>query len=60
LETNNQNWTLHKVGETYSVSFALLRGIKKRVPIEVHAASHRDWLDALLEGRAKAGSIKLV
>ncbi len=59
LETNNQNWTLHKVGETYSVSFGLLRGIKKRVPIEVHVASHRDWLDALLEGRAKAGSLKL-
>jgi putative transposase len=59
LETNNQNWTLHKVGETYSVSFGLLRGVKKRVPIEVHMASHRDWLDALLDGRAKAGSIKL-
>src|SRR4051812_47256789 len=24
LETNNQNWTLHKVGETYSVSFGLV------------------------------------
>ena len=31
LETNNQNWTLHKVGDTYSVSFGLRRGIKKRV-----------------------------
>jgi hypothetical protein len=33
LETNNQNWTLHKVGETFSVAFGLLRGIKKRVPL---------------------------
>ncbi len=59
LETNNQNWTLHKVGDTFSVGFGLLRGIKKRVPVEVHAASHRAWLDALLDGTAKAGSIKL-
>lgn len=60
LETNNQNWTLHRVGDTFSLGFGLLRGIKKRVPLEVHAASHRDWLLALLDGRAKAGSLKLV
>ena len=60
LETNNQNWSLHRVGDTFSLGFGLLRGIKKRVPLEVHAASHRDWLLALLEGRAKAGSLKLV
>ena len=59
LETNNQNWTLHKVGDTYSVAFGLFRGIKKRIPIEVHQASHVAWLDALLENKAKAGSIKL-
>jgi IS605 OrfB family transposase len=63
LETNNQNWTLHKVGDkvgdTFSVSFGLLRGIKKRVPLEVHVASHRQRLQALLDGKAKAGSIKL-
>jgi putative transposase len=60
LETSNQNWTLHKVGETWSVSFGLLRGSKKRVPIEVHTASHRECLEALLDGRARAGSLKLV
>lgn len=60
LETNNQNWSLHRVGDTFSIGFGLLRGIKKRVPLEVHAASHRDWLVALLDGRAKAGSLKLV
>ena len=59
LETNNQNWTLHRVGDTFSVSLGLLRGTRKRVPLEVHVASHRDLLQALLEGKAKAGSIKL-
>ncbi len=38
LETNNQNWTLHKVGATYSLGFGLLRGVKKRVPLEVYGA----------------------
>jgi IS605 OrfB family transposase len=59
LETNNQNWTLHKVGDTYSVSFGLRRGIKKRVPLVVHHASHQAWLDAILAGRASPGSITL-
>ena len=59
LETNNQNWTLHKVGDTYSVSFGLRRGIKKRVPLAVHHAGHQRWLEAVLDGRASPGSIKL-
>jgi hypothetical protein len=59
LETNNQNWTLHRVGDTFSVSFGLLRGIKKRIPLEVHVASHRELLEAILNGSAKAGSLKL-
>ena len=59
LETNNQNWTLHKVGTTYSISFGLRRGIKKRVPLAVHHASHQHWLDAVLKGHAAPGSIKL-
>lgn len=32
LETNNQNWTLHKVGETYSIAFGLLRGSRSGCP----------------------------
>ncbi|MER3479176.1 MAG: transposase [Meiothermus sp.] len=69
LETNNQNWTLHKVGETYSIAFGLLRGVKKRVPLAVHQGNHRAVLDALLSPRSgegilagthKQGSIKLV
>ena len=59
LETNNQNWTLHKVGDTYSVSFGLRRGIKKRVPLAIHHAAHQRWLDAVLDGTASPGSIKL-
>ena len=59
LETNNQNWTLHKVGDTYSVSFSLRRGSKKRVPLVVHHAGHQRWLHAVLEGRAAPGSLKL-
>jgi hypothetical protein len=59
LETNNQNWTLYKVGDTYSVGFNLLRGMKKRIPLEVCGVPYRGILDALLEGRAKQGSLKL-
>ena len=59
LETNNQNWTLHRVGDTFSVSFGLLRGIRKRIPIEVHLSSHRELLEAILNGSAKPGNIKL-
>src|SRR5689334_10318765 len=59
LETNNQNWTLHKVGETYSVSFGLVRGIKKRVPLQVEPAVHQEWLDGILSGAARPGSIKI-
>lgn len=44
----------------FSVSFGLLRGVKKRIPLEVHTASHKDWLKAWLEGRAKKGRLKLV
>jgi hypothetical protein len=59
LETNNQNWTLHKVGDTYSVSFGLRRGLKKRVPLAVYHAAHQRWLDTVLDGHASPGSLKL-
>lgn len=60
LETNNQNWTLHKVGDTYSISFGLLRGVKKRVPLAVHQGNHKAVLEGILAGTHKKGSIKLV
>jgi hypothetical protein len=56
LETNNQNWTLHKVGNTYSISFGLLRGVKKRVPLEVHQANHGAILEGILAGLPQAGA----
>ena len=59
LETNNQNWTLHKVGSTYSLGFGLVRGIKKRVPLAVHHAGHQRWLESILSGTASRGSLKL-
>jgi hypothetical protein len=59
LETNNQNWTLHRVGDTFSVSFELLRGIQKRIPIEVPLSSHRELLEAILNGSAQPGNLRL-
>lgn len=59
LETNNQNWTLHKVGETDSIGFGLVRGVKKRVPLEIHQSSQHDWLERILNGTAQKGSLKL-
>ena len=59
LETNNQNWRLYKVGETYSVSFGFRRGVKKHVPLAVHHAAQQRWLDAVLDGNASPVSIKL-
>jgi putative transposase len=59
LETNNQNWTLHKVGDTYSLGIGLLRGVKKRVPLEVYGAHATRALDAILDGTAKKGGLKL-
>lgn len=53
-----KTWTLHRVGETFSVSFGLFRGGKRRIPLAVHCASHGELLAALLKSRAKAGSIK--
>jgi len=37
LKTNNQNWTLHKLGSTYSIAFGLLRGVKEQVPLAKYA-----------------------
>ena len=59
LETNNQNWDLYKVGDTYSIGFGLLRGIKKRVPLAIHQSLHAAILDRLLARTVQKGSIKL-
>ena len=59
LETNNQNWTLHKVGDTYSLGFGLVRGVKKRVPLDVYGVHATRALDAILDGTAKKGGLTL-
>jgi IS605 OrfB family transposase len=59
LETNNQGWSIHKVGETYSVSFSLTRGRTKRIPLQVHQSKHTNILDQLITEKAEKGSLKL-
>ena len=61
LETNNQGWKLHKVGNTFSVSFNVTRERSQRVPLKVHCASHRELLEKLLKpAGVKQGTLKLV
>ncbi len=59
LEVNNQGWKIIKTGETYSLSFSLYRGRKKRIPLEIHQASHQEILDKVITREAKQGSLKL-
>ncbi len=59
LEVNNQGWKIVKVGNTYSVSFSWLRGVKKRVPLSIHQSSHADTLDNIITKKANKGSLKL-
>lgn len=46
-EINYQNWQLFKQGDTYSVSFPTLHGVK-RVPIEIKSNHWQSLLDRLL------------
>lgn len=47
-EINYQNWRLFKQGNTYSVSFPTLQGVK-RVPIEIKSNHWQSLLDRLTE-----------
>lgn len=60
-EFNKQNWSIHKVGETYSLSFPTIKGTK-RVPVEVASKHWRPILDGLLIGDTSIdkGSAKLI
>lgn len=60
LEIGPGGWTLYKFGETFSVAFCLTRGIKKRVPLEVHSANHKQWLGSIMRGKAEPKSLKIV
>lgn len=59
-EVNCQNWRLFKVGDTYSVSFPTLFGIK-RVPITVKSNHYSPILDRLLDNDSSLtkGTLKL-
>lgn len=57
-EVNKQNWTVVKVGSTYSVSFPTVQGVK-RVPIAVHP-HFVDKLDDIINGDVEKGTLKLM
>lgn len=59
-EINYQNWQLFKKGETYSVSFPTLQGVK-RVPIEVKSNHWQFLIDRLLKDdkTISKGTLKL-
>ncbi|MCJ2542254.1 RNA-guided endonuclease TnpB family protein [Thermostichus vulcanus] len=59
-EVNNQNWKLHKVGSTYSVSFPTIQG-DKRVPLEVSSSYYAERLERILaEQDCERGTLKLM
>ena len=59
-EINYQNWRLFKKGNTYSVSFPTLQGVK-RVPIEVKSNHWQSLLERLLneDNELTKGTLKL-
>ena len=59
LEVNNQGWRIEQKGDIYSVSFSILRGVKKRIPLAIHQSSHTNILDIILAKEVKKGSLKL-
>ncbi|MFQ3612903.1 MAG: RNA-guided endonuclease TnpB family protein, partial [Cyanobacteriota bacterium] len=59
-EVNNQNWKLHRVGSTYSVSFPTIQG-DKRVPLEVGSSYYAERLERILaEQDCERGTLKLM
>ena len=59
-EVNYQNWRLFKQGDTYSVSFPTLHGVK-RVPIEIKSNHWQSLLNRLLseDETVSKGTLKL-
>ena len=56
-EVNKQNWKVAKVGDTYSVSFPTVWGVK-RVPLAVHG-HFAQQLDDIMDGVVLKGTLKL-
>ncbi len=59
VEINKQNWKLEKRGDTYSISFPTICGVK-RVPIVVASSDWEPVLQQILDGIARKGSVKLI
>ena len=59
-EINYQNWRLFKQGDTYSISFPTLQGVK-RVPIEIKSSHWQILLERLLDNdeTISKGTLKL-
>ena len=60
-EINKQNWQIHKVGDTYSISFPTLKGTK-RVPVCVASTQWQPILDLVLNSdkSIEKGSVKII
>ncbi len=59
LEVNNQGYRISHQGDLFTVSLSLYRGVKKRIPLSVHSASHQNTLEKIINGKAKLGSLKI-
>lgn len=59
VEVNKQNWKLERYGDTYSLSFPTILGVK-RVPIVIAASHWESVLESVLAGVAEKGSVKLI
>ncbi|WP_017316065.1 RNA-guided endonuclease TnpB family protein [Mastigocladopsis repens] len=59
IEINKQNWSLHKVGDTYSLSFPTIKGVK-RVPVEVASPHWQTVLEKVLANQCDKGCIRLL
>jgi putative transposase len=57
-EVNKQNWKIVKIGDTYSVSFPTVQGVK-RVPLSVHP-HFVEQLDSVISGEVEKGTLKLM
>ncbi len=58
-EINKQNWKLEKRGNTYSLGFPTIQGVR-RVPIVVASKHWESILEQILAGDVEKGSIKLI
>lgn len=60
-EINKQNWEVFRVGDTYSISFPTIKGVK-RVPLLVEGRHWQPILEQLLalDPRVEKGTVKII